>query len=202
MPRASAWSVLFFPLLACGELIGIDEAHYDPSLEPESEKAADPRACDRYCDDIMAVCEGEQAQYPNHETCLSVCATLPFGSVGSEGNTLACRARQLELAAIEPPVHCVFAGPGGGGECGSNCEGLCSITMAICSAETSSAHYAGYDACLSDCQALPDLARYAAREEYSAGGHVQCRLYHVTTATEDAEHHCPHVLGGAPCINE
>jgi hypothetical protein len=202
MLRGVAWLGLLLSLAACGELIGIEDAHFDSALEPGSEKAADPLLCDRYCDDIMAACQGDQAQYPSRETCLAVCATLRPGEVGSKDNTLACRSRQVELAAIEPLVHCAFAGPGGGGECGENCEGLCSITMPVCSAEASSAYYADYDACLTDCEALPDLAEYGAREEYRVGGHVQCRLYHVTAATQDSERHCPHALGASPCVNE
>jgi hypothetical protein len=180
MLREAAWLALLLPLSACGELIGIDDAQYE----------------------VMAVCRGDQAQYPSRETCLAVCATLPPGEAGSRENNLACRSRQVELAAIEPLVHCAFAGPGGGGECGSNCEGLCSITMPTCSAATASDYYADYEACLADCLTLPDLGEYGAREEYSAGGHVQCRLYHVTAATQDAERHCPHALGESPCVSE
>jgi hypothetical protein len=214
MLRGAAWLGLLLSLAACGELIGIDDAHYDSSLEPGSEKAADGgqggdaeagegASCERYCDEILSVCEGDEAQYPNRETCLAVCAAFPRGTTGTKENSLACRSRQVELAAIEPLVHCPFAGPGGAGECGSNCEGLCAITMATCSSETSSSYYADIDACLADCAEVPDLGEYGTGEsEYTTGDHVQCRLYHATAATQDAEHHCPHALGGDPCVND
>jgi hypothetical protein len=150
----------------------------------------------------MRNCTGTDAQYTDIDTCLAVCATLPLGNEGdSKKNTVYCRLRQATLAVIEPFTHCTFAGPGGHGECGSNCDGFCSTVMSACTSAFGPHYYATTADCVSECTALEDLGSFTTspQAKHFEGAHVQCRLYHVSAATQDAEYHCEHAVGGDPC---
>jgi hypothetical protein len=158
-----------------------------------------PSLCEQYCTAVTQSCTGAFAVYTSFETCLAVCAAMPEGTPGDRvGNSVQCRLRAAQVAHDEVPHYCPIAGPGGNGVCGSNCESLCQLRDQIC------ADYATYDhaMCLVGCQKLKDLGSYSTdldAAQYS-GPHVQCRLYHVSAAAaDDAEQHCLHVEGAAPC---
>jgi hypothetical protein len=158
-----------------------------------------PSLCEQYCTAVMQSCTEAFAVYTSFETCLAVCAAMPAGAPGDRNvNTVQCRLRAAQVARDEVPHYCPIAGPGGNGVCGSNCESLCQLRDQLC------ADYVTYDhaMCLSGCEKLKDLGSYStdlAAAQYS-GPHVQCRLYHVSAAAvDDAEQHCEHVDGAAPC---
>jgi hypothetical protein len=114
-------------------------------------------------------------------------------------NSVQCRLHAASIATDEVPHYCPIAGPGGNGECGSNCESLCGLREQIC------AEYADSDlaSCLKSCAMLQDLGTYSTdleQDQYS-GPHVQCRLFHVSAAAAaDAPQHCLHVDGARPCL--
>jgi hypothetical protein len=158
-----------------------------------------PTLCQQYCTAVMSSCTAAFAVYTSYETCLSVCAALPQGKQGDRsGNSVSCRLSAALLAKDEVPHYCPVAGPGGNGVCGSNCEALCELRAKVCG------QYGSGDVatCRSDCEQLQDLGNYSTAldvEQYG-GPHVQCRLYHVSAAAAaDAEKHCPHAAGAAPC---
>jgi hypothetical protein len=98
-------------------------------------------------------------------------------------------AGQVEVVG-EAQTECPAAGPGGQGACGENCAGYCTLLEPLCPEE--------FDTnCATECKALPDLGTY--NSTLSAGPTVQCRLYHVSAATQDADFHCPHAGGATPC---
>ena len=155
--------------------------------------------CDRYCAAVMQSCQGAFAVYTSNETCLAACALLPAGEPGDRDvNSIECRLHAASIAGSEVPHYCPIAGPGGNGECGTNCEGYCSLMGSVC------AEWLPFEQakCLTDCKKLPDLGSFTsdvAGQDY-AGNHVQCRLYHVCAAlTDDAEQHCQHAAGALPC---
>lgn len=161
--------------------------------------AAPSSACEQYCTAVTSNCTGAFAVYTSYDTCLAVCADLPQGDPGDRNvNSVQCRLHAALVAGDEVPHYCPIAGPGGNGECGSNCEGLCSLRAQIC------APYAdvAVDTCLRNCAKLEDLGTYStdlSQNQYS-GPHVQCRLYHVSAAAVvDAQQHCLHVDGAPPC---
>ena len=161
--------------------------------------AAGPSVCDEYCTAVMASCTGTFAVYTSLDACLSVCAALPEGKPGDRNvDSVQCRLHAALIAADEVPHYCPIAGPGGNGECGSNCESLCGLRENIC------ATYKSGDlaTCQQTCAKLSDLGTYSTDlnvGQYS-GPHVQCRLYHVSAAAaDDPEQHCLHVDGAAPC---
>jgi hypothetical protein len=165
--------------------------------------------CEKYCDEIGELCTGELEQYRDRRQCLTICSFYPEGSLLSEDNdnTVACRLRYASkaryAAGTEHAAYCRQGGPGGDGRCGSNCEGYCTLMMGVCTEETADLYrFAGVEECLSACEDLP-----LSTESYSTsnvaisdGDHVQCRLFHVTSAAMlDAEEHCEHAMGLTLC---
>ncbi len=166
--------------------------------------------CPEYCAKIQEVCtEDSFQQYGSEATCLAYCALLPPGdlqqSPPERSNTVACRLDQLQLAELsgtELSTYCAAAGPGGNGDCGSNCESLCSVAFPHCTG-----FFASPAACRAQCEAIDDLSDETPPIHYvqndvalEDGNHVQCRLYHLGAAMFDKQTHCPHVAGEARCV--
>jgi hypothetical protein len=179
-------------LLVCGcdRVLAIEEATVDPQLT----SSQDP--CDAYCDAVLDNCSGKDAVYSTRDVCLGVCQNLPRGEPGAtSGNSLACRQHAAELASAEADFYCPIAGPGGNGICGDDCESLCQLVDAVCS------DFGDTSSCLDECGALQDLGTFSVdpAADQGHGGHVQCRLYHVSVATLEPDRHCTHALGAGPC---
>lgn len=183
----------------------VSNAHSAGGSEPliatggASDAAPAASLCERYCSAVMTSCSGAFAVYTSLESCMAVCAVLPAGEPGDRNvNSVQCRLHAALVAQDEVPHYCPIAGPGGNGECGSNCESLCQLRDGIC------APFASGDdkTCLKSCENLSDLGTYSTDlgvGQYR-GPHVQCRLYHLSAAAvADPEQHCPHVDGAAPC---
>jgi hypothetical protein len=150
--------------------------------------------CDGYCTRITDNCTAARAQYPNKETCMSTCAHFPQGQESDmTGNSLGCRLYHAGAAADAPDTHCTHAGPGGNGQCGSNCEGFCTVAAAACPAV-----YPELALCVSTCADFNDAEPFDASD--LSGDTLACRLYHLTVATMFAEMHCPHTAAiSDPC---
>jgi hypothetical protein len=155
--------------------------------------------CAQYCTAVTASCTGAFAVYTSYDTCLKVCAALPAGQPGDRKlNSVQCRLHAALVAQDEVAHYCPIAGPGGNGECGTNCEGLCALRAQVC------AEYVSTDvaSCLQSCGLLPDVRTYSIDPNVGlySGPHVECRLYHVSAAAAaDPEQHCLHVDGASPC---
>ena len=153
-------------------------------------------SCDAYCTTLMTNCANENAQYPSMETCMTVCATFPEGTASdTAGNTLGCRIYHAGAAGSGVPadatLHCPHAGPAGASLCGSNCEGYCNIMVPTCPGEFSG----GMSECLNACDGFngKDASEYTIAS--TTGDSLQCRIYHVTVASENQQAaltHCPH----------
>lgn len=162
--------------------------------------------CEQYCVLMHEHCVGSAAQYRDDAQCLKICRAFAVGELADDRvNTAACRRRYAGkaryLAGAELTTACAYAGPGGDGRCGSNCEGLCTITMAACRSEVSDPYYyASLDDCLLDCEGLP-----SGQYQYgltSAGNSLECRLFHASSAImSDADEHCEHALGITLCAD-
>ncbi|MEY2929701.1 MAG: hypothetical protein RL033_450 [Pseudomonadota bacterium] len=156
--------------------------------------------CLSYCDTIMAGCTDANAQYASPTACLLVCEKLPVGTPGAtSGNSVECRNSKaaLALSTGEGANYCFTAGPGGGGVCGQDCDGYCSVMMASCR------EFSTVSQCTADCSIVPNLAQSSVVQTYNtsmqSGNTVQCRLFHVTASTLDPVLHCPHASGLTPC---
>jgi hypothetical protein len=168
-----------------------------------------PSLCQSYCAAVSAACVGPHTQYIDLDACLASCAALPEGAPGdTAGNSVHCRATYAEKAPSEPYTYCTWAGPGGDGKCGTNCDGFCTLMMQACTASTtlsSKDYYESLEACHASCDRLPDVGSYDASDSLQQMGsdHVQCRLYHVGAALAEADPitHCPHATGQRLCVN-
>ena len=177
---------------------------------------AEASACEIYCDLVLANCQGKYEQYRSPEQCLEVCKRLPPGKPGDGNvNSVECRTRQAHFAESEAFLYCKSAGPLGAGKCGSNCESYCSLMDATCTQSATAgnaelSYYSDTQACLSSCAAIPEDPTGPTQYSSSAtiepsslvGNNVYCRTYHVTAGLEgdSASEHCPHAMGGDPCI--
>lgn len=172
-------------VFSCSNILGIEERTYTPAP-----------LCDAYCAEVAEACTGDFLLYTSVESCLGTCAELPEGKEGdAAGNTVQCRRKQAQLAKQtgELAQYCRRAGPGGEGTCGSNCEGFCSVMIPVCGP----AFFESEQACADKCAAVPDHHDYRVPAPYDDS--VQCRLYHVTSATLAIEH-CPHANGEDKCV--
>lgn len=152
-------------------------------------------ACVLYCGTIGGACDGDLAQYPSVASCVRACAALPVGEDGAmSGDSLACRRTHADLAIDDPQTHCVHAGPGGAGVCGSNCESFCAIATSICPGE-----HPELGTCLETCTAWDATEPYDVGD--ATGDTFACRLYHLMVAATDdpsALTHCAHTLDASP----
>ena len=162
--------------------------------------------CDRYCAAVTSGCTDSHTQYLDLEACLAICPMLPVGSPGdTSGNTVNCRLTYAKKASSEPYTYCTWAGPGGDGKCGSNCEGFCTVMMQACtpSSVEDQSFFTNSNTCMTACMALKDVGNYSATDGSLQVGadHVQCRLYHVDAAVteDDPTTHCPHAMGKSLC---
>lgn len=207
---------LLTTLAACNGLLDLDRAYVDPSIGAAAavggEAGAGPEPatpCERYCQAISEGCTGASAQYTDLEACLVTCPYLPEGAPGdAAGNTLHCRLNYALKAPSEPVTYCTWAGPGGDGMCGSNCDGFCALMTATCTEASTDGpgdYFASYEECLGTCAVVPALGGYSATDESTTGGAdiFECRLYHVAAAiyADDPAVHCPHAMGLKLCVD-
>lgn len=190
----------------------------EPGSMEGNNGGAPPEAslCERYCDLVSANCKGKYEQYRTFDQCVEVCKRLPPGEPEDDDvNSVSCRVRQAEYAASEPFVYCKSAGPLGAGRCGSNCISYCSIMQATCTPASTAtnlelSYFESSQACVEACGAIPpdesgpqQYSSSASAEPSSfVGDNVYCRTYHVAAALEQdtPDEHCPHAMGGDPCI--
>jgi len=198
-------------VISCAGIVGITEPELDPESRGGQGNASGGGAsanagaggedgeetpaalCARYCAAVMTNCRNEFRVYESLAVCTGVCEQLPVGERGeTTGNSVRCRlfhANQVNLIG-EESLECPAAGPGGNGICGSNCESFCHLEQQLCP-----------DALTEDCDTLcpklTDLQTF--NSSIQTGSTLQCRLYHVTAATQNAALHCPHTAGqGSP----
>lgn len=167
--------------------------------------AVNPATCASYCTTIMSGCTADNAQYATQEACEAECAAFEQGDPGAmSGNSVECRAYHAGVAATptDPNVHCVHAGPLGGGAvaligCGDNrCESFCQVAEEVC-AGVAGYSFTSFDDCNTKCQTYTDDADFNMNQ--TSGDTLACRMYHLSVAaTGQEEPHCSH-LSGSQC---
>lgn len=147
----------------------------------------------------MAACTATaDVQYSSYAACISVCAAFPStGTVtplDTSGDTVQCRNYHA-LAAVtlaDTTNHCPHAGPTGGGQCGTICDGYCDVIQLACGTSGTDMQFADTASCLTACAAYAITGTFGD----STGNTIQCRMYHATVALAgDASvktTHCPH----------
>ncbi len=194
MLRTAARSTLFAALsIGLVSLAGLSACGGDDG-EPDAAGAT----CEDYCTRLQSNCAGANAQYTSRDQCIASCASYPQGAPDDQsGNSLECRNYHAGAALGAPGTHCVHAGPGGAGQCGSNCEGFCQLVMATCTDALEV--YGSVTACLTACGGFDDTEAFDVSDV--AGDTLACRIYHATVATQDANTHCEHTAPvSATCV--
>lgn len=160
--------------------------------------------CESYCTTIMGGCTDALAQYADQASCERECAAFTQGDVGAmSGNSLECRSYHAGVAAggTDPDIHCVHAGPLGGGAvamdgCGTDrCESFCQIAEEICSGEAAYP-FDNFDDCNTQCQTVTDDTDFNINEV--DGATLACSMYHLSVAAQGGDDqvlHCGHVDG-------
>ncbi len=156
-----------------------------------------PAQCEAYCTDVQK-CPSTiglySSLYRTKATCLGICSQLPVtgAAEGQAANTLACRETKLTMSELD----CVSAAPGGGTGCGSDCEGYCFLLHNICPDSFNldfTPNLGDTDAaCRAACE--KGLARVPYNVDdpiLQVSDTLQCRLWHLSTATVEAGH-CEH----------
>ncbi len=209
---------------ACQSLAGIEDRTFtgnagDAGDTGDGGALPPTEQCQKYCSLAKDVCGGTNALYADDSTCLGICALLlPGEEIEPQGNTVACRINQLEVAQQvtpgEPatlPDYCAKAGPGGNGTCGSNCESYCQLYAGACQADQPQLGNTQYNqkTCVAKCQGLTNLDTFDWMSNYS-GDTLQCRLAHTSAATVNPGEHCVHAQLQAqgqanpvgPCVDD
>ncbi len=171
----------------------------------QGEGGAGPTTCASYCATITGACTGPNQQWPNTAGCEEACAAFAPGAAGDTSmDTLECRAYHAGVASTtEPELHCIHAGPLGGGidspnGCGTNrCMSFCRIAQEICGEEPTYS-FENEDDCRSQCVDYIDDVDFTVNQ--MSGDTLACRMYHLTAALGDPVTHCGH-LSGSQCMN-
>ncbi|MFO0726199.1 MAG: hypothetical protein U1E65_20615 [Myxococcota bacterium] len=205
-------SVLSLSLAASFYACGSDSTGADAGTGLDASSGSDSGTaaltCAEYCTKITANCTGANGQYSDNAACLTACAGFPVGAAAdTSGNTLGCRTYHAGAAMTAPDVHCVHAGPSGGGACGSPCEGFCSVEAVACTGANAQTFYGTGAACVTACTtAFANKMTPAYASSVVSGDSLSCRLYHATVASKDSASagvHCAHTStktgGGLPC---
>jgi hypothetical protein len=158
--------------------------------------------CNTYCTGITATCTGPNKQYFGTNAaeqivnCNTICERFNVGTFNDAMDSLGCRTYHLEAAGVDQAaadMHCEHAGPLGGAICGTDeRKNFCALAVGICSELFPSG-----DLCETDIAAIDVATAYS--QEVTAGPSLACRMYHLTAAVTDAQMHCPHADGAAPC---
>jgi hypothetical protein len=176
--------------------------------------------CATYCSEIQAHCTGENAQYPDMQTCLASCASFDVGVssvTDTSGNTLGCRIYHGgDPAKMDPETECLQAGPAGAGAqipdggppsgCsgGDVCLSFCALEIKACGSQDAPLpgdpkdsifnplyQYRNSTSCLDHCDQEVDKTH--AYSTNAVGDSLACRLKEATLAAvsiESAKMHC------------
>jgi hypothetical protein len=186
-------AITFLFLAACGggskDKPAIDASGDGPTADAgiDAPPAALPTCAD-YCTKVMAACTAGLQQYANATDCMNSCQHFMLGATGmTSANTVGCRVYHAEAAVADPTTHCAHAGPGGGGTCGSVCNGFCSIAVPVCPTQQPN-----LGTCMTNCAGYTALGT-PYNQSIQSGNTQECRLYHATAASTSPGVHCPHV---------
>ncbi len=171
-------------LAACQAVAGIE----DRTLDEDAGKPQNSQQCEDYCTLVMEACNGPQALYTTRDICLGVCSKLDVGDAeDTHNNTLACRTYWAN-EALREAGYCPSAGPGGNGQCGSDCEAYCQIFPQVCPDDYK---YQSTKDCLKFCETVPQKTTFDVVVDHG-GDSIECRLVHVSSAILKPKDHCPH----------
>lgn len=198
--RISSLALVLFTiagLAACGD-DGGGNNNIDAQVEVDAPSTA-MLNCDSYCARTMQNCTGTNQQYGNMADCTASCSRWQMGALADTmGNTLGCRLYHAGAAMTGPNVHCIHAGPsGGGGVCGGNCESFCTLVLGACTGALTQ-YNNDMATCMTACNGYATTPAYNSMQ--TSGDTFACRLYHATMAASVPDPHCKHTAAiSQPC---
>jgi hypothetical protein len=151
--------------------------------------------CADYCSKIASACTGANQQFSMPNQCMQTCSHYPVGLASdTTGNTLGCHFYHAGNAVADPNLHCIHAGPSGGGACGASCEDFCALVTEICPTQ-----YPAVNTCMTTCMGFDATRPYSSTVQ--SGNNFACRMYHATAAAQNAGVHCPHTaMNSSVCV--
>lgn len=182
----------------CAQILGVQErpvvvegagGEVEPAVTDQVTGKSTTALCVEYCDTVEKNCkEGTDfQQYSTRDACINTCNALPAGEKAEpSGNTVACRLRLAKAASNGPGEFCGSAGPLGDDECGSNCEGWCTLLEHECPDA-----YSVLQDCEAACSGIPDSGNLSFKTSYPSAPDLQCRAFHLG-AVADGPTHCDH----------
>ena len=136
-----------------------------------------------YCAGLESNCNGTFGI--NQTACMQAFANIDPGTLADENkNTLGCRMKYLNTS-------CRFAGPTGGGRCGSVLENVCNISTTTCNGTVESS-YPNYADCVTGLSSIG--AQWGSAQGSNADGEnsLECRVYHAIVSMKFGATHCGH----------
>jgi len=122
-----SWDCRAYHLNVAASNVGKDSNAVAAHCAHSSQSGADTCGdyCMNYCDDMAYYCTGTNSQFNSPHDCLDACAKYPRNSTGTlqnpivGGNSFECRKYHVMAGALanQEDIHCVHAGPSGGGVC-------------------------------------------------------------------------------------
>ena len=169
--------------------------------------------CNKYCDDAIATCTGNDELYMDKAQCLTACEGLtdngtdcsaaPASCVTS-GDSVQCRLYHLSVAAtMDTSTHCGHAAVASEGDACADaaapsamCAKYCTEQGTTCTFDGANKQYDNEVSCLAACATITDSGTDCSADPATCSSDVadtiQCRLYHLNVAKTDAMTHCPH----------
>jgi hypothetical protein len=218
------------PLLGgCSSILGLEEATCDEDVDPncagggleaDDDQGDDddgpppvftelPDLCAEYCETVTATCTADDgtSQYASAQACEAVCLRgMSLGSPGDKDSgldTAYCRYENSLTAGDfgEIKFDCATAGLGGNGACGDICDVYCSLLVNVCG-EVLAGEFilTDHETCVAECETVPRTPE-PFDFEVDSGNTLECRLWHIQAAFNNAEQHCPHSAGALPCAD-
>jgi len=204
------------PAVACNQVLGIEEATFDPTLVVDASVATDtgpvvdPNSCQAYCATMKTNCTGANQAYTSQATCELVCATFESGVPGETTNdSLACRITHAKDTVADPATTCPKAGALATDCSPDPCSSFCAQASALCK-PLNLFQYASVSACKTACAKWPYIkagdGAIAGDLVFASGNTLNCRLYHLQSAYDPttpkaADVHCPHTADDSATCN-
>jgi len=154
-----------------------------------------------FCASLLANCPSMHG-IDTQTNCETVFQLYTVGATTDvEMDSLGCRMRYLTDPVLNATAtKCQYAGPTGGGRCGSIVEGTCNAAIGACMAAPSMS-YPNVAACMTGL--APMVAQWGWNQGTNAAGEdsLECRAYHAITGLVSGDPtHCNHFnFTGSPC---
>lgn len=144
-----------------------------------------------YCTALVSDCKSHSIG--SVDLCLQILNKTDLGDIEDDNkDTIGCRYKYLANATYNTTEKCRYAGPSGGGRCGSMLKTVCRVATEVCTGVSGTPY-----ATAADCELglKPSELNLGSRQGGDAATEdsLECRLYHAYASLIDtANPHCTH----------